>query len=185
MDYIISQVLIGLSYVFLAFSYTTKKRSLILTLNIISLFFTISGYFFLSAWTGLAMTSVALIRTILFLIEDFAFKFKSEKSKKIVDYSVFSFVLVLTAICSYFSYEDFYSLFSIVATVLFTYSVWQKNYSIYLILGPLVSILWIIYNIFVFSILGIILETVLFIVIAIKLIFYFVKNKQDKNNNSV
>jgi hypothetical protein len=45
--------------------------------------------------------------------------------------------------------------------MIYTYSAWQKNPKIYKILGIPASLCWIIYNIYVKSIFGIILETAL------------------------
>ena len=50
---------------------------------------------------------------------------------------------------------------SVAATMLYTYSVWQKNTKVYKWLGVPVSLCWITYNIYISSLFGIILETVL------------------------
>lgn len=182
MTYVLSQILITLSYVFLLFSYICKKRNFILINNIVSLVFLASGYIFLSAWTGLAMTSVAMVRSTLFLFEEFYFE--KHKRSKIIDYLTLFALISLITICAYFTFDDFYSLFSVIATLIYTYSLWQKNNFVYIILGPIVSLLWILYNIYIFSVSGIILESVLLIGVSVKLVYeiirYF-KNKKTKN----
>lgn len=52
---------------------------------------------------------------------------------------------------------------SILATVIYTYSIWQKNEKIYKALGTPVGICWIAYNIFVKSLFGVILESIILI----------------------
>ena len=47
---------------------------------------------------------------------------------------------------------------SVLATMLYTYSIWQKKTSVYKILGIIIEVIWIIYNIYIFSIFGIIVE---------------------------
>ena len=77
-----------------------------------------------------------------------------------------------------FTYNGFLSLLSIFATMLYTYSVWQKKTIVYKICGIFVSILWILYNIYVMSLFGIILESILLIASATG---YFIELKSKKN----
>ena len=60
-----------------------------------------------------------------------------------------------------FTYTDFLSLMSVFATMLYTYSVWQKSTKVYKRLGAPISLIWIIYNIYIKSLFGIILEIIL------------------------
>lgn len=75
-----------------------------------------------------------------------------------------------------FTYDGFLSLLSVFATMLYTYSIWQKKTSIYKILGLPIGILWIAYNIYIMSIFGIILETIL----TISAIYGYFKEKKNK-----
>ena len=54
-------------------------------------------------------------------------------------------------------------LLSVVGTMFYTYSVWQKKTIIYKFMGIPVGISWIIYNIYIMSIFGIILESILLV----------------------
>ena len=65
--------------------------------------------------------------------------------------------------------------------MLYTYSVWQKKTSIYKLLGIPVGILWILYNIYVQSIFGIILESLLLICSTTGYILEVKKNKIIEN----
>ena len=75
-------------------------------------------------------------------------------------------LIILVAILvgsALFTYDGFFSLFSVFATLFYTISVWQKKTNIYKLLGIPVGISWIIYNAYLMSIFGIILETILLI----------------------
>ena len=69
---------------------------------------------------------------------------------------------------------------SVFATMLYTYSVWQKKTSIYKILGIPVGIIWISYNIYIVSIFGIILEVVLLISAIIGIVREYKIKKGNK-----
>ena len=69
----------------------------------------------------------------------------------------------ISLISAVFTYAGPLSLLSVAATMLNTYSVWQKDIKIYKLLGSPTSMLWILYNIYIMSLFGIILESVLLI----------------------
>ena len=77
------------------------------------------------------------------------------------DIIILAVLYAISIISAIYTYEGFLSLMSVFATMLYTYSVWQKKISIYKILGIPVGIIWIIYNIYIASIFGIILEIAL------------------------
>lgn len=64
--YILSQVFTIITYALLGITYYAKDRKKILILNFISLIANGIAYLLLSAWSGLAMCVVALIRNIIF-----------------------------------------------------------------------------------------------------------------------
>ena len=66
-------------------------------------------------------------------------------------------------ISTVFTYDGYLSLLSVFATMIYTYSVWQKKTIVYKLLGIPVGVLWILYNIYVKSIFGVILESILLI----------------------
>ena len=159
--YILSQVFTIITYVLLALTYYAKDRKKVLTLSFLSLIANGIAYIFLSAWTGFAMCIVALIRNIFFLIDEK----KNGKREKInkTDIIVLVVLYTISIIFAIFTYDGFLSLLSVFATCLYTFSVWQKKTNIYKLLGIPIGILWILYNIYIKSIFGIILETILLI----------------------
>ena len=175
--YILSQVFIIINYIFLMATYQFKSRKAILIFNFGAIIATGLSYVFLSAWSGLAMVMVAIVRNIIFMIDEK----KNGKSDKITkkDIVILIILYIISLVSAIFTYDGFLSLMSVFATMLYTYSVWQKKTSIYKVLGIPVGIIWIIYNIYIFSVFGIILECLLLISAIIGLIR---ENKVKKEN---
>ena len=80
-----------------------------------------------------------------------------------IDIIVLITFYIACVISAIFTFEGILSLVSIFATMVYTYSVCQKDTKIYKLLGIPVGILWVIYNSYVKSIFGIILEGILLI----------------------
>lgn len=176
-NYILSQVFIIISYALVAMTYVSKSRKAILAYNLIGLIASGLSYTFLSAWTGLAMAGVAMLRNIIFLIQN-----RKEKSEKItwVDWIILGVLVAVSVVSAVFTYDGFLSLLSVFATMLYTLSVWQKNTKVYKFMGIPVSILWISYNIFIRSLFGILLEVALFVVEIIGIIKASKKSHQPQ-----
>ena len=170
--YLLSQVFIIINYILLIFTYQCKSRKNILILNFGGLIATGISYIFLSAYSGLAMVFVAIIRNIIFIIDEK--KNGKKENNGVKDYIILAILYIISIVSAIFTYNGILSMMSVIATMLYTYSVWQKNIKVYKILGIPVGIIWIIYNIYIFSIFGIILETVL----AISAIIGYIKENK-------
>ena len=157
--YILSQIFIIFNYIFLVITYQLKDRKKILLFNICSLTSAGLSYICLSAYTGLAMVIIALFRNVVFIINEK----KNGISDVITKNDIYMLIVIymLTIVLAYFTYDSFLSLMSVFATSLYTYSVWQKNTKVYKWLGIPISVIWIIYNLYIKSLFGIILEIVL------------------------
>ena len=176
-EYILSQVFIVINYLFLVLSYQSKSRRSVLIYSIISIIATGLSYVFLNAWTGLAMCFMALIRNIIFIIDEK----KNGKREKIEKKDIIILVILylIAIVSTIFTYDGFLSLLSVFATMLYTYSVTQKKTSVYKVLGLPIGILWILYNIYIKSIFGIILE----IILTLSAIYGYFREKRSKNAN--
>lgn len=159
--YILSQIFTIITYILLGITYYAKDRKKVLTISFLSLIANGIAYILLNAWTGLAMCILALIRNIIFLIDEKK-NGKREKNNK-TDIIILVILYIILIILTIPTYEGFLSLLSVIATALYTFSVWQKKNNIYKLLGIPIGILWILYNIYIMSIFGIILETILLI----------------------
>ncbi len=160
-NYILSQVFTIINYALLGVTYYAKNRKAVLIISFLSVTANGIAYIFLNAWTGFAMCIVALVRNIIFLVDEK----KNGKRDNInkTDIMILIVLYAISIISAIFTYDGFFSLLSVFATMLYTYSVWQKDTKTYKLLGIPIGILWIAYNIYIFSIFGIILETILLI----------------------
>ena len=176
LEYILSQVFVIISYLLLILSYQAKERKTILTYSFISLIANGISYVFLQAYTGLAMCFVAIFRNIIFMIDEKR-NGKSDKiSKK--DIVILAVLYLISIISTVFTYDGILSLIPVVITMIYTYSVWQKKTSVYKLLGLPMGILWIAYYIYIMSLFGIILESIL----TISAIYGYYKEKRKNKN---
>lgn len=174
--YIISQVFAIIMYAFLALTYYAKDRNKVLTLNFLALTAAIIEYILLNAWTGAAMCVIALMRNAIFLIDEK----KNGKREKITkkDIIILIILCIILTIFTVFTYDGLLSLLSVLATAICTFSVWQKDVKIYKLLGIPVEILWILYNIYIKSIMGTILE---FVMLICAIMGYVLEIRKNKN----
>ncbi|MBP3463044.1 MAG: YgjV family protein [Clostridia bacterium] len=177
--YIISQIFTIIMYALLAISYYAKERKKVLILSFVSLIANGIAYILLNAYSGLAMCALALVRNIIFIVDEN----KNGKREKITkkDIAILIILYAIAIISAIFTYEGFLSLFSIFATMLYTYSVWQKKTRVYKFLGIPIGILWMLYNFYIKSIFGVILEAILFICSVTGYILEVRKSKKEKN----
>lgn len=178
MEYFWSQFFTILSYLFLLLVYTFKNRKLILPLNILASLTLAISYLFLKEYTGYAANIFAIFRAVMLTLD---FKFKNQKAYDIALLSVFFTAITLIAI---FTYQAPYSLLSVLATYIYTFSIWQKNRTWFNILGIPACLCYIIYNIFAGSVFGIVCESVVLVYIIIQLILIAVKTNRNKKNIS-
>ena len=155
--YIISQILTLILYSFLGISYLQKNRNKVLILNIIVDILHIVAMFLLKGYSGAAMGLVSLYRDIFLLI------YSRKKNSKNRDIFILITSVILIIISSFVTYNGIFSMLSIVATLITTFAIWQKNVKYYKFFGIISSLLWILYNVFVFSVVGIVLESIIFI----------------------
>ena len=159
--YVLSQIFTIITYVLLAMTYYAKNRKAVLTISFASLITNGLEYVFLSAYSGLAMCIVALIRNIIFLVYEKKNGKRDTNTKK--DVVILVILYIISIASAVFTYDGFLSLLSVFATMLYTYSVWQKKTNIYKLLGMPIGVLWILYNIYVQSLFGVILEAILLV----------------------
>ena len=149
-SYIISQVLVIVYYVIYSYTYHLKDNNKILKFGIFATIISAISYILLNAYTGMAMCIVAIIRNLLF----------TKDKKSITNLTI---IIILTIVCSIFTFDSYFCLFNIIATIIYTYALWQKSTKIYKLLGIIVNGLMIIYDVYIKSILGVILITISFI----------------------
>lgn len=151
--YIISQVFVIIAMLSLGISYLCKDKKKIMILCIIYSIMYGGQYLLLGAITGFAMNIVSIIRNIWFYI--------NAKSNKKNNIWVLIVLCILAITFGIITYDNIFSIIPILATILFTYSVWQDNTKTYRWLSLPISALWLSYNIIFKSTFGIIAELVL------------------------
>lgn len=173
--YVVSQIFTISMYVLLATTYYMKDRKKVLVVNFLATISIAIAYILLGAWSGFAMCIVGIIRNLIFLLDEK----KNGKREYInkTDINILSIIYLITLICAIFTYQGALSLLSVFATMLYTYSVWQKKINIYKLLGIPTGILWVAYNTYIMSIFGIILESTLLICSATG---YILENRKTK-----
>lgn len=160
--YIISQIITVLYYAILSLSYLLKDRNKILTANFIAHIGQTSAMIMLNGYTGAAMSAIMMARDLILLIQEKQ-KAKGKSINEKFDMAVLIITIVLVIVLTIFTYNGLLSLLSVVATLITTFALWQKDVKRYKILGVVAGILWLAYNIFINSIMGIILEIILVI----------------------
>lgn len=170
LTYVLSQIVIVISYVFFVRTYYTTSRRKILLYGMIANLFMGASYMFLAAWSGLAMALIAVLRSIIFA------KYIDDNAKKQRDILILLGFYIVAVIFETITYDGPLSLLPMLAVIIYTFAVWQKKASLYKILGILVSIIWIVYNIYVNSAFGIVLESIMVIFAIIGIL----KDKRNK-----
>lgn len=184
-NYIISQVFTILAYVFLGVTYLTRKKNLILIFNAIStICFTIS-YIFLFAWSGVKMNTISLLRNLLiFLVAKFTSNSKNWKLFTLV--TICGLIMVDLVLCftinkGIFALNSVFDVVPYIATIIYTFAIWVEKGKLYKIFGVLSSVAWIVYNIFIHTLFGIILEAVMVICAIVGLVKHRKDDIKDMN----
>lgn len=183
LNYILSQVFVVLYFILFAFSYLAKSHRTILIFQIMQIALLNVAYFFLSAWTGFALGFVSILRILVYMY--IAKRNPTDKRNKL-DWSVLIIFVVVGIVTTTFTYEGFHSLFALTSCLLFTYVTWQKNIKVYRFLGVVISVSEILYNVFIRSIMSIVLQSVVLLVDIVNIIrvYGFKKNELITAKNS-
>lgn len=184
MDYILSQIFTILAYALLGVTYLTKKKNLILLLNSISTISFTIAYILLFAWSGVKMNMISLLRNLIFyMVARFA-----PESKKwniaslatilgLISLDVLLCIIIKSGI---FAFSGILDLMPYFATAIYSIAIWNGRGVWYKIFGILSSVAWIIYNTYVHSLFGIILEAVLIVFAVIGLIKHSKESYKNK-----
>ncbi len=158
--YIISQIITIVYYGMLCSSFLLKSRNKILFANLAAHIGQIIAMALLNGLTGSAMAFIMMLRDLGFYIQDKYTKNNSRNKEK-SDLIIFIGTIILVLALTLFTYNGLLSLLSVVATLISTFALWQKNVKYYKLLGIIGGILWLSYNVYIKSIMGITLEIVL------------------------
>lgn len=180
-QYIASQIIIAISYTCLGLTYCSKKRKIILILSFFANFTNACAYLLLGAYTSASMCAISIARDIVFIVDEKI----NGKNNKIVKKDVFILigVYIVAIISIILTFNGWKSLLYAVASMLYTYSIWQKNNQMYKLLGIPCYIIVIIESIVIKSVLGLILQSIVLVCTIIMFIKTKNEEKQLKTND--
>ena len=177
-SYILSQVFSTIGYIMLGSTYFLKNRKTILAVSFFQSILLMIGYWFLGQNQGMLMVTVGILTNIMFFVDEQ----KNGKSDKIAKKDVIMLIIILiyTAILTYVTYTNLLSLFSVLGTIAWLFSVWVKNVKLYKIISVPTALFWLGFNTYARSISGIITEIILFIVAICGLVLHIKNEKKEK-----
>lgn len=159
--YILSQIFTAAEYGLLGASYFVKRRLAVILLDLFSMAAGIVAYILLGADIGLAMSVVIFLANFYYLYDEK----KQGKNHALQTRDYVALVIIMLAIAglAVWTYDGPLSLLSVAATVLYEISIWQNSTKVYKFLGIPVALCWVLYNAFVFSVVGILSESIILI----------------------
>lgn len=177
-QYIASQIVTIFVYVFLSLTYCIKNRKLILAFSFISNFLNAIAFILLGAYTSSAMCAISIFRDIVFLIDE-KINGKSTKITK-KDYAILAMIYGISIISIILTFKGFMTLLYAAGSMLYTYSIWQKNNKLYRFMGIPVTLLVIVDSIYIKSVFGVILQSVVLVCSTVG----FFSNKEEKKEKT-
>ena len=156
-----------IAIIFVVLAFQNKDREKLLAYILIGQTLFLIHFIFLSAWTGVAMNSIAAIRTFLFIFKE---KYDIIKSKIIL-----APFLILFWTFGFFTWTSILSLLPILAQSIETVGLWMSKPNLIRIINLFPHPLWFIYNYSVGSIPGVIVEILVFVSILVGIYRYDIK----------
>jgi len=180
--YVTSQIFITLAFLLLGLTYLVKGRLKILIIVLLSYVAFIVGYSLLSAWVGLWMSIIMMACNITSYLIDRRRKRKDKITG--LDWAMLALWTSVMLTATIIVQDGFLSWFAFFASFAFMYSLWQKNVLVYRLLGFVVGICWIVYNLTIANVMGIVSEAVLLTAVLLGLVIYIKKEREKKTANS-
>jgi hypothetical protein len=146
--YIIAQVIGFVGFIITLIAYHRKTKEAIFKNMIVANTMDILHYLLLGAYTGCLTKVIALIRNIIIVFK--------EKKKFLQSYFVLVLFILIYVFAGIFTYTDIWSIFPIFAAVIYMIAVWNGDELTVKKTAFACYFLWLIYNIFVYSIAGIV-----------------------------
>jgi hypothetical protein len=170
--YIASQILSAVGAALIVYSFFAKKRIVILLVTLVSNIVFIVAYGFLTAYVGVGMICVEIVRDIVSYISD---QRRGEKDKDRTSHTDVIMIVLWTSLLvtiTAFTQDGFLSWFGFFATLTFTIGIWQKSRLVFLICAVVSEGFWIVYNIVIESVVGLAFEIILFVAAVVGLVVF-------------
>lgn len=172
--YVVSQVFALVAFICDIVAIQLKKKSYLLNMDTLAAFFSTLHYAFLGAWPGMVSKIITTVRNGLAAYESS----KNRKSHKVLPLIFVAFYIVMGII----TYSSPFSLLPILAPSIYAIVIYTCDVKVVRYASVLTCILWLIYDIFVFSIVGILSQVVL-IVNGLVAIWRYRKKKPHTKSN--
>ena len=164
MAYVIAQIIGFIAFLFSLVAYHKSKKNKILGNMIISNVLNLIHYLLLGAYSGCITKVLAIIRDNFIILKD--------KNKKLSSNIYLILFILIYIIASIFTYNGIISLFPLMAALIYIIFIWNGREITIKKVAFATYFLWLIYNIFVLSIPGIITNIVSIISTFIAIINY-------------
>lgn len=164
MIYIFSQIIGFIAFAFALIAYHRKKKKKILGNMVISNILNLFHYLLLEAYSGCITKVLAIIRDCFIIHKE-----KNKKLSSIFYLFIFLLIYLITAILTY---DGILSLFPLFAATIYIIFIWNGNEYTIKKIAFFGYFLWLVYNIYVLSIIGIISNIIAIISTFIAIINY-------------
>jgi len=170
--YVVSQIFITIAYALLTCSYFVSGRYLQLAMAMGTNFMASLSFALLGGWVGAAMCLISIARdTTSYIIYGRRPPSDADKISGGDWWFLALWVSLITG-TGLATMSGPLSLTSMLATSIFTISIWHKNPAVYRSLGILAAALWLGYNLYVGSVIGAVFEAVIMTASAVGLVLY-------------
>ena len=170
--YLISQIFGFIAFVISLVAYHRKKKEKIFKTMMLANLLDITHYLLLGAYSGCITKVIALVRNEIIILK--------EKHKKFNNVIVLIILLAIYFISGILTYESIFSILPILSAMIYLYFVWNGNELVVKKVAFYCYFLWLTYNIFVFSIAGII-SNIVSIISTFIAMYNEKKNKKSQN----
>ena len=170
--YLISQVFALASFVFDLIAMQRKKKSTLLNMDTMAATCSFLHYAFLGAWAGMVSKFITAIRNGIAA-------YSSSKKAKTPRILPIIFIMIYIVI-GFFTFDSIFSVLPILAPCIYTIAIYTCDVTRIRYAGVLTGIIWLIYDFCVFSIIGIVAQTILIINGLIAIYRFRKKKKKSK-----
>ncbi len=146
--YLISQIIGFTAFVISLIAYHRDKKEKIFKTMVLANLLDILHYFLLGAYSGCLTKLIALVRNRIIIVK--------EKSKKLNSKTVLIILLIIYLISAIITYENIYSVVPILSAIIYLYFAWNADTLKVKKVAFYCYFLWLLYNICVLSISGVI-----------------------------
>lgn len=159
MKYIIIQIIGLLAFIISLVAYQREKKKDILSSMVLSNILNLLHYLFLNAYSGCITKVLAIFRDSFIIWKD---------KNKILSKKIFLLMfIVLYCIAAIFTYNGIFSIFPLVAAIIYMIPIWNGDEKVIKKTAFFCYFLWLTYNIFVFSIAGIVSNVISIVAVII------------------